>query len=83
MQFPILLSLSVDNHQQMFNGFFEKLEKMQQLVSWIQGAMSLLEILEFYSAELFFGFLATIAPRTNEMEGGRKGKGCTKQHHIR
>ncbi|CAG7832714.1 unnamed protein product [Allacma fusca] len=57
--------LKANEHQLIFMEIFEKLTKMQQLVSWIQGEMSLLDMLGFYFAALVIGVLSTATKRTN------------------
>lgn len=43
---------------------FDKLTRMQKLVSWIQGEMSLLDMMGFYFACVLFGFFGTSSRRT-------------------
>lgn len=43
---------------------FDKLSRMQKLVSWIQGEMSLLDMMGFYFAGILFAYFGTSSKRT-------------------
>ena len=45
---------------------FQKLTRMQELVSWIQGEMSLIDLVGFYLTALLFSYFATATERTQK-----------------
>lgn len=51
-------------HQLISTEIFDKLSKMQRLVAWIQGEMSLLDMIFYYFAAIVFGYFATATNRT-------------------
>jgi hypothetical protein len=52
--------------RQVFIEIYDKLSRMQKLVSWIQGEMSLLDMMGFYFAAMVFGFFCTASERTRK-----------------
>jgi len=56
--------VSAMEQRQVFIEIFDKLSRMQKLVSWIQGEMSLLDMMGFYFAAMIFGFFCTASERT-------------------
>lgn len=58
--------VSTDEHRLIFYEIFDKLTRMQNLVSWIHGEMSFFDLLGFYVLCMIFGFFATSTQRTHQ-----------------
>jgi len=52
-------------HRIIFGEIFEKLHKMQELVMWIQGEMSLIDLVTFYAMAVLFCYFLTTSERTH------------------
>ncbi|CAL8114848.1 unnamed protein product [Orchesella dallaii] len=57
-------SETAKEHQVISSEIFDKLSRMQKLVFWIQGEMSMVDMILWYFAATLFGYFATTSERT-------------------
>ncbi|ODM93079.1 Protein GAMETE EXPRESSED 1 [Orchesella cincta] len=57
-------SETAKEHQVISSEIFDKLSRMQKLVFWIQGEMSMVDMILWYFAAMLFGYFATTSERT-------------------